>query len=697
MILESNLPQQVVTQSDAHLPKTSYAYRTSCLYKQKLSPEAGSCESSTNVFDKRIPHSQYTSRDIDISVDKLYKDPNIKENELLSLNRIQGAISQGPSCETQNSQSTELKIEMQPKQNQKIERWRLNPLDVLVDEKDVPLPKFERPMGEERAPFSFCNNRRTSQSRDKIIADLSNHLEEVAELWCGWQRTTTDTEFQWGAPIKVGSANGSLKTKYISSKLKGSTHQERERTYKRKASTIEAGNLIHCDDDEDYIDNDEDNDSDELIFVKKKKSHHSETRNTTCEYPSPVQEPSDVLNSSRSQEWNESQRKLEKLNPRKFHSKNQTNQSDETASTSQYPRRIVPPNPTLKRRGPQRRKDETHAVIMKENIILDTDEEDTVTIPKSDNRSYTLSDQEPVVELEKNHQESQSTEQTQAKSVSSSVNRMTNRLQEQCMRLRHLRDEEETKKREDIESLRRQEEEARRHRVEVYKKYVEEKEEKSRREEDKRKEENEKTERWRRRMKQTEKESRERDRKINDEELKKRVIEEEMLLRASDGIEELHDSEDTETDNRISCPICNKTFPTEEIENHAAACEQYNIAEVQEINKVTSYRKKMPDAQLSKSRCRTSLECQICLSFSTNDGNEYENHVHGCLENQKKRLEDDRTRASSSSMVLNVPTSPIRCFVPISQQRDCEINYRAQFSSTNRQSTYSGRKRKRKR
>lgn len=74
--------------------------------------------------------------------------------------------------------------------------------------------------------------------------------------------------------------------------------------------------------------------------------------------------------------------------------------------------------------------------------------------------------------------------------------------------------------------------------------------------------------------------------------------------------------------NNVSCPICNKLFPDNEIENHAAYCEQFETSNEEEDNNAVKWKQ---------------LECNICNNYKTTNGIEYEEHVHQCLSRHDKR------------------------------------------------------------
>ena len=92
---------------------------------------------------------------------------------------------------------------------QKLERWRLNPLDVCINENDVPLRQLNRSSARERMPFEHCKEAHMSDQCDRVIRSVNQHLEEMANLWYSW-RPIINPIFQWGSPIQVGTSLQSL-------------------------------------------------------------------------------------------------------------------------------------------------------------------------------------------------------------------------------------------------------------------------------------------------------------------------------------------------------------------------------------------------------------------------------------------------------------------------------------------------------
>lgn len=146
------------------------------------------------------------------SKSKSSNNDEIVENQHESINSTQN-INHHPSKlgnvlrEYQNM--TQLKKSEQGEHNQKLDRWRLNPLDVCINENDVPLQQPHRPSAQERMPFQSCKEAYRSEKGDEIMQAVSLHLKKMADLWCS-RHSFTNSKFQWGSPIQVGNTLQSL-------------------------------------------------------------------------------------------------------------------------------------------------------------------------------------------------------------------------------------------------------------------------------------------------------------------------------------------------------------------------------------------------------------------------------------------------------------------------------------------------------
>lgn len=72
------------------------------------------------------------------------------------------------------------------------------------------------------------------------------------------------------------------------------------------------------------------------------------------------------------------------------------------------------------------------------------------------------------------------------------------------------------------------------------------------------------------------------------------------------------------SDDKVNCPICNKLFSRNEIEGHAADCDQFEISG-------------------DEADAKNLLECTICNKYKTSIGTEYEDHVRQCINEKKNK------------------------------------------------------------
>jgi hypothetical protein len=144
------------------------------------------------------------SSDSDEFTEKQYENTNsIVHNTNRFYSVRSGNSLQTASFEKKTNQDTQDEI------IEKLERWQLNPLDIVINENDVPLRQPCRPMARERAPFECCKKANTPEQCDQIARVLSQHLKEIAKLRYTWH-SPANSVFQWGSPIQVGTTLQSL-------------------------------------------------------------------------------------------------------------------------------------------------------------------------------------------------------------------------------------------------------------------------------------------------------------------------------------------------------------------------------------------------------------------------------------------------------------------------------------------------------
>lgn len=191
------------------MPRPSYSYkqnRTSpTMHERKTIHYINNLE-SPSLFEARNPAYRRKSSDSDELFEKQYDNAN----SMQSTNRYFSLRSGNIPRDCQNAaQERRTAQDAQGEVVQKLERWRLNPLEVSINENDVPLRQPNRSSARERVPFEQCKEAPMSDQCDQVIRSMSQHLKDMADLWYNW-RPITNQIFQWGSPIQVGTSIQSL-------------------------------------------------------------------------------------------------------------------------------------------------------------------------------------------------------------------------------------------------------------------------------------------------------------------------------------------------------------------------------------------------------------------------------------------------------------------------------------------------------
>lgn len=199
---DTNASQGAALQECTELPRPSYSYklnRTSPLVHEHKTTHYVNNQESPPLFEVRNPMYRRKSSDSD----DIFESTNSPH----STNRSLSLRSNNPrECQNADRKTTQ---DAQSEFVQRLERWRLNPLDRCINENDVPLQQANRPSIGERALHRYCKETRTPEQRDQAIRLMSQHLKEVADLWYSWH-PTANLVFQWGSPIQVGTTLQSL-------------------------------------------------------------------------------------------------------------------------------------------------------------------------------------------------------------------------------------------------------------------------------------------------------------------------------------------------------------------------------------------------------------------------------------------------------------------------------------------------------
>lgn len=205
---DENASQEMALQECTEVSKhPSYSYRLNrtspTVHEHKTAPYINN-PGSPSLFEVRNSMYRRKSSDSDEIFEKQFESTNSTH----STNHFLSSRSTNIPREGQNAADRETAQDMQGEFVQRLERWRLNPLDVCINENDVPLQQPNRSLTGERVPFRYSKEMHTSEQRDQAIRFMNQHLKEIADLWYSW--LPADLIFQWGSPIQVGTTLQSL-------------------------------------------------------------------------------------------------------------------------------------------------------------------------------------------------------------------------------------------------------------------------------------------------------------------------------------------------------------------------------------------------------------------------------------------------------------------------------------------------------
>lgn len=330
-----------------------------------------------------------------------------------------------------------------------------------------------------------------------------------------------------------------------------------------------------------------------------------------------------------------------------------------------------------------------HIVNMSPNSIAHSSNEkkNAVNLISKDKNNI-LTDEEILIELEKDNEKAKTTfENIEIKPLP--IKNFSYRIKNECLTLEKLQLEKQKKIEIQREKAQKKEIEEKKKKEELYKKQIEEEQKKEKQREEKEKEKEEKNKRWNIvYMKSKKKINKKDEEKLLSVNKQNKISIDDNRLFEDDNTSKINEIEITDNNisNNINCPICNKSFPNDKIEVHAAGCEQY-ISENE--NDVYLLESKSLPITINNAEI---LECGVCSKYKTTNGIHYEEHVNTCLQ---KQHEEKSLNEYSNNEFSNIPNSPVRCYRPISEQTDSYIDYRRQFPSNSKTQIYSSRKRKR--
>lgn len=576
---DTSASQEAASQESTELPRPSYSYklnRASPTVHEHKSTTHYNNQDSPPLFEVRNPMYRRKSSDSDDVLEKQLESTNSTHstNRLLSLRSSNPREGQNVAQDTTQGDLV-----------QRLERWRLNPLDLCINENDVPLRQPNRSWIRERVLFRYCKETHTSEQRDQAIRLVGQHLKEVADLWYGWH-PAANSIFQWGSPIQVGTANGSLdKNPLTESKTEQSKTEtcrdSHERASKRKASSRIA-NLTRDSSTEDEEDKWHNCSHDKKRKTVSKSSNvdenHQQVSNDCHERAT-----SRILRQGKPINDSNSDADPENEHVKSVRSRKTDEEEDESVSTDLniYPRRIVPPNPS-KPRPRQRR-----AAIAAPKPSKKSRANKAVEQTKKQKSTLTDGEIEQLIEEWDVDEERVAMKKNVEMRPLPIPKEVRSRLHEKRLSLRHTRVIKETRTKEEENDGQKRE----------------------------------------KRPKLGEREEEESCRIRNGNQSWERQLmsdDEDSLFDANQDVQNGNQSDNEITlTNNVNCPICNKLFPHSEIENHAADCEQFEMNNEEDSN----------DA--------IKLECNICGDYKISNGVKYEERVQQCINRQNKRLSGD--------------------------------------------------------
>ncbi|XP_014472707.1 PREDICTED: beta-mannosidase [Dinoponera quadriceps] len=609
LMSDTNAPQAVVAQE---LPNVTYKpSRTSPTIAQqerKSSRHSSSSLDTSSIFDGQRYSAQGRKG---VENDETMLSSERQQHEQPSKPR------NGAQERRNSSAEKTMQCATQSTHYQQLERWRMNPLDVCINENDVPLQQPRR-------STSGCRINKTHMS-EQDEQKMRQHLREMADLWYSWQRPA-NAKFEWGVPIEVGTANGSLDRKPVTesktepSKAECTYRDSYERSSKRKANFRIAQEFARLNKESS---SEEEDDQYEFARIKKKRIQPDDDKSSNAADRANQQRigrhEAAVARQQHSRNDGNGNAHIDDENgrsPRRGKVEDEENER-QSPVLSVHPKRAIPSTPRARpglsriRRGnatsklqhtlKNEERDQKKDVLMDEDIRLQLDGgEEVAAILRKDTETR------PSKEAK--------SQEKQQRLLSSTA------LREACKE----REKQGGNKKADLQ----------------------------RKNEDKIRGIENKGMSWERSL-------------LDDDEI------DQELAAAQNGNQP---DKVTDSTNNINCPICNKPFPPNEIENHAADCNQFETNDLEDID----------DIEL--------LKCNICHNYTTTNGVEYELHVRQCIDIRKdKRL----LHGSDDVDIVPIPSSH-RTYKPSGQKvasSSPEIDFMDQSPSHSRTRVFTNRKR----
>ncbi|XP_076234908.1 beta-mannosidase [Calliopsis andreniformis] len=648
---KKNLAQELEMQEHMDTSKSIHSIRpshASPILDRISTHSCSSPELIPTTVDFRSSVCRSKNLDSDEMFDRLHDNLNIRDNYSHSMNRHVTLKSKNTLQDSHSSHNTEAKMDAYSECDQKLERWQINPLDSCVSETDVPLRPPERPVVQDSMPFRLCKDAQTSEALEKVLHALNVHLKETADLWHSWHRTS-DTKIQWGSPIQVGLAKGSSNKKPLTNimneeNLMECTNKHASERYNKRKSTLvpSSSNTTHYNSDED----------EKTVKKKKTQTYEKSSRVLRSHVGTIFDDTMCSHNENIGRDFDDME--IEDINM-----EHETSKCDSPKISLLISKKIIPPNP---RKCINKKRKCSSNISAKDSSASNSNEEQSAIniVPKR--RSSILTDEEILIELEKDNIKNTSkidSENVEIKPLP--MKGLSYRLKNECKILERIQKEKQKKMEIEKEETQKKENEEKRKREEFYKRQIEEKQQKEKEMEEKEKFREEKRKKWNNVMdmkcrKKIFEDGKEKLRGLR-EQNENKIIEIDEENRSyqdnSPSVTKRMEIMKNDLTNCINCPICDEPFPSDKIEAHAAECEQY-ITSNEDENSANVFRNKI--INLSNDAV---LECNVCSIFRTTNNAHYKEHVNNCLQKKQHREEslDGKITTNKSDHEITFPAT----------------------------------------
>lgn len=168
-----------------------------------VSPDLSSNQHNSNVCQENGAESSdevmffaHCRNSFDKNKSKASKDASA------NINKVRNAINEITNEPTNENRRMNARTNSQLKNEDRIARWKIDPFDFVVDDKDKPL--ISRFHGSSNRN---CASTRTLDDINKDITRMSLHLKKVSEACRNQRWSNVQPNNPWGTAIKVGTSN----------------------------------------------------------------------------------------------------------------------------------------------------------------------------------------------------------------------------------------------------------------------------------------------------------------------------------------------------------------------------------------------------------------------------------------------------------------------------------------------------------